>query len=232
MMPSPHKRTALVALVGGDEFTSRSDGLDRELLRLAAGTPPNVAILPTAAEPENPQLAAAHGIDHFRKLGADAYAVMVLDQRSANDQGLVDELRKANLIYLTGGSPTHLLASLKDSLAWSRIAQLVQSGVLIVGSSAGAMALCEHITFGGQRLEGLGLIPGVAVLPHFEGGPDERLHELRAGVPEGVTLLGIDGATGCLWQGDEWRVAGVGRVHVITLVGIAVVASGETFDLR
>ena len=94
------------------------------------------------------------------------------------------------------------------------------------------MAMCEHITFGGQRLEGLGLIPGVAVLPHFEGGPDERLHELRAGVPEGVTLLGIDGATGCLQQGDEWRVAGVGRVHVITRAGIVVIASGETFDLR
>lgn len=231
-MAAPPRRPPLVALVGGDEFTSKSDGLDRELLRLAEGARPNVAILPTAAEPENPQLAAAHGIDHFRRLGADAYAVMILGQRSANDRGLVDELNEADLIYLTGGSPAHLLTSLKDSLAWPQIVRLFQSGVVLAGSSAGAMALCEHVTFGGQQLAGLGLIPGVAVLPHFERSSDERLQQLRAGAAVGVTLLGIDGATGCLRQGGEWRVAGDGRAHVITRAGIAVAASGEAFDLR
>ena len=53
----------------------------------------------------------------------------------------------------------------------------------------------------------------VAVLPHHERSDPERVAaELRGALPAGITALGIDGATGCVSEGDGWRALGAGSV--------------------
>jgi len=220
-----------VALVGGEEFTPAAEAFDRELLALVDAETPNVAILPTAAKSENPYLAAAHGIAHFRKLGADPYGVMIVDKVTADAPVLVSELTGADIVYLTGGRPTDVVEGIRDSRAWRKLLEMADDGVVLAGSSAGATVLGERMAFGGEETEALGLVQGLVVLPHFERADAERIEQLVESASEGMTYLGIDGATGCLRVGDEWRVAGPGRVQVITRAGAQIVENGGAFQL-
>lgn len=221
-----------IALVGGDEFRPQSAGLDRHLLSLAPRAPATVAILPSAAVPENPQLAAQHGCAHFQALGARPRPVMVLDRRDADDAGLVSALGDADLIYLTGGSPIYLLDCLRGSRAWARLLDRLRAGAVLAGSSAGAMALCEAVLYRDQRLDGLGLVGGIAVLPHFERRSASEFPRLRERAPAGLTLLGIDGATGCILREGRWQVAGAGQVTVLASSGHESHPPGAQFQLR
>ena len=220
-----------IGLVGGDEFRGRGDAVDRALLGLAPRTPPSLAILPTAAFHENPELAAANGLAHFQRLGAQPYAVMILDRATANDESLVSELRKADLVYLSGGSPTHLLDSLRGSRAWDSLVEMWQRGVVIAGSSAGAMVLCQKMLYRDHLLDGLGLIRRVAVVPHFENSSPGSIERLQSAIPADLTLLGTDSATGSVGIGSQWQVVGAGRVTIITKSSSLSLPAGKKFDL-
>ena len=228
----PNETFGPIGLVGGDEFRAPATAFDRLLLSLAVRTPASVAILPTAtASDENPYFAAAHGVKHFEQIGAKPFPVNIHDAATANDDAMVDELRSADVVYFTGGNPAHLLASLKESAAWTCILDLAQQGVIIAGSSAGAMVFGERMHYRGQDVPGLGLVPGVVVMPHFERVPEERLARLQASLSPGLTLLGIAGATGCVLHDAEWLVEGPGQVTAISESGIEIFAAGSRFRL-
>ena len=97
--------------------------------------------MPTAAAFENPRKAAENGTKLFELLGATATAAMVLNRSDADEPTHLDQLENASVIYLTGGSPAHLLRSLLESRAAGVIATVFQQGGVIIGSSAGAMVL-------------------------------------------------------------------------------------------
>ena len=130
----------VVALMGGNEFREDRIPLDKERLGLAK-QPYRVVIVPTAAAFENPRKAAENGIKIFELLGATATAAMVLNRSDADEPTHLDQLENASVIYLTGGSPAHLLRSLLESRAAGVIATVFQQGGVIIGSSAGAMVL-------------------------------------------------------------------------------------------
>ncbi len=228
----PSEAFGPIGLVGGDEFKAPATAFDRLLLSLAPRTPASVAILPTAAaSDENPHIAAAHGVKHFEQVGAKPFPVNIHDAATANDDAVVDELRRADIVYFSGGNPSHLLASLKDSAAWTCLLDLVQQGVIIAGSSAGAMVFGERMHYRGQDVAGLGLVPGVVVMPHFERVLEERLAQLQASLSPGLTLLGIAGATGCVLHDGEWLVEGPGHVTAISESGIEIFVAGARFGL-
>jgi cyanophycinase len=203
-----------LALVGGDEFRPACDPIDRVLL--AGRTRQPVRILPTAAAAQRPELAARNGVEHFRRLGArDVRAVMVLDRASADDAELAAELQESGLIFLAGGDPAHLLATLAGSASQVALEAALEGGAGVAGSSAGAMVLAARMrSAGGDWQPGLGLAAGLAVLPHHERAGAARVASYRAGLPAGLVLLGIDGATAALEDGDAWLVEGQGGVTV------------------
>ena len=203
-----------IALVGGDEFRPGCEEMDRAVLEASGVPSPTLLVIPTAAARENPALAAANGVRHFAALGADAGPLMVLDSADANDAGLIAPLERANVVYLTGGSPAHLLEVLSGSLLLERLLEAHRRGAVLAGSSAGAMVLGEWMRFRGWR-RALGVVPGVAVLAHHErADPEAVAAELGESVPDGVSVLGVDGKTGCLGQAGAWRVVGDGSVTV------------------
>jgi cyanophycinase-like exopeptidase len=111
--------TGWLALVGGAEFRPGCDEADRTLMDAVGGAGARVAILPTAAAVEgSPRMAAANGVRHFNRLGAHAEGVMIVDAATANEPSLAAQLAEAQLVYMAGGDPGHLLRSLSDSLAW------------------------------------------------------------------------------------------------------------------
>ncbi len=223
-------------LEGGAEFGGRMSEPDRVGLDLAGGLSAPVRILPTAAAPDHNHVRAGNnGRRWFASLGAtNVDAVNVIDAASANDKSLASELRAAKLIYLLGGFPGHLGRTLADSLAWKAALDAYRDGAVIVGSSAGAMVLCEHYfdPYEGKLLKGLNLIPNACVLPHHGAGTHHWAGDLLRQLP-GVTLIGIAEQTGIVGDGSgrAWAVYGRGEVTLYRGRAVQSHARGGTFVL-
>ena len=152
-----------IGLVGGEEFRVGCEEMDREIMRASGQDPARVVIIPTAAV-TGPEKAANDGVRHFSSLGGAAESLMVLERDHADDAGLAGSLSGAGVIYFTGGSPDHLLTTLRDSLLWRAILEAVDQGAVLAGSSAGAMVLGELMRrprLGGW-VDALGVTPGLA----------------------------------------------------------------------
>lgn len=222
-----------IALVGGDEFRAGCADMDAALLRETGAPRPRVAIIPTAAAMERPDLAAQNGARHFAALGADAAPLMALNAHDANSADIAAPIDGADLIYLTGGNPARLLDALRGSLLLAKLRAALKRGAIVVGSSAGAMVLGERMRFRGEWHDALGMVPGVVVLPHHErADPDAVLSDIADDLAAGTTALGIDGATGCVADGaGGWRVLGAGAVAVYAAGRWRRYVAGERFAL-
>jgi cyanophycinase len=202
-----------IALVGGNEFRRDCDAMDRILVERLGGVNAQIVILPTAATNENPYVAGENGVRQFRRLGARADKLMIVDDDSANDAGLVGQIEDYAGLYFTSGDPIYLRDTLLGSKAWEAVIAVAERGGLVAGSSAGAMVLGEWLwQFDGWTM-GLGLAPGLAVLPHHATlAARWNARAMAAALPAGVTLVGIDEATALLLP--EARVLGIGQVTV------------------
>ena len=213
-----------VALVGADEFLPAMAALDAELLAATGRHRPRVAILPTASArdgEETFQRWAAMGIEHFGGLGAEVEAVLVRDRTEADDPANVQAVAEADLVYLSGGDPGHLLRSLAGSAVWSAALEVHGRGGVLAGCSAGAMVMCAsqarfrrppHLP---MRYElALGVVPGAAAFPHYDRMPEAIATLMMIPAPRGTVILGLDEGTAAVGRDGAWQVRGRGRVTV------------------
>lgn len=203
------------------------DALVAAGVKAAADGAVRIVIVPTAAARHRPELAVAQGERAFRAAAARAGvrvevdAALVVDAASAADPAIVARLEGAHLVHLPGGDPDLPPSVLRGSPAWAAILQAHAAGACVAGASAGAMALGERLWTQRGPMDGLGLVPGVAVLPHFDA---TRLATWRRAVdPDGrLTWLGLDERTLVIGRpGGPWRVAGAGRARVVPATGEA-----------
>ena len=188
--------------------------MDAAILEATEARRPRVSIVPTAAAAQNPAKAASNGVAYFSALGADASAVMALGPADAADPDLIGPLEQADVVYLAGGDPAHLLDTLRGSPMLAALHDALARGAVVAGSSAGAMVLGSRMRYRGW-LDTLGVVDGVIVLPHHErADPESVAAELAREAPPGQTVLGIDAMTACFDDGDGWRVLGRGSVTV------------------
>ena len=221
----------LIVLVGGDEFHPGCEVMDADLLKAAKCGPAKVLIVPTAAAMEGPSIAASNGVRHFSSLGAQASALMVLNGAHANDEAFCDAVSQASHVYFTGGNPNHLLEVLEGSLLLQRLESVLAGGGVLAGSSAGAMVMGTAMLRPGEGrwVVGLGLVEGVAVLPHHEGSdPASVAKGLKGTAPRGLAVLGIDARTCCAGGRHDWRVMGVGKVTLYRDGGWQTFSAGES----
>ena len=217
----PIKHMGQLLLEGGAEFDGRMSEPDLHAMELAGGLDAQIAILPTAAAPDNNhERAGRNGVRWFRSLGASRIDVVpVIDTTSANDPALAARIRTARIIYMLGGFPGYLGETLRLSRVWEAALEAYQQGAVIGGSSAGAMVLCEHYYDPeyGVILPGLNLIPNACVLPHHAGFGRNWAGRLAQQLPL-ATLIGIDENTGILNDPSEaWTVYGSGNVTLYDL---------------
>ena len=224
-------------LEGGAEFGGRMSEPDLRAIELAGGFNAPIAIVPTAAAPDNNhKRAGGNGVRWFQGLGAkNVFIVDVIDSTSANDSGLAEQIRNSKIIYLPGGFPRHLGETLKGSACWDAALEAFDNGAVIAGSSAGAMVICEHYYDPYERkvLRGLNLISNALVLPHHNTFGKGWAGALTKSLP-GVILLGIDEQTGMVNDGDagsEWRVYGGGEVMLYRSGSTVGYERGEHFQL-
>lgn len=222
-------------LEGGAEFGGGMAAPDRRALQLAGGPDAPLAILPTAAAPDhNDRHAGGNGLRWFRSLGASRLdLVPVVDRQSADLPELADRLRAARLIYLLGGFPAYLAATLAGSRAWQAALESYAAGGVIGGSSAGAMVLCEHLydPEAGRIVPGLGLLLNACLIPHHNTAGRAWASRLAEALPD-AALIGIDEQTGILNDlPGKWSVYGAGQVTIYARGAARSYSSGETFSL-
>ncbi|HVN13792.1 MAG TPA: Type 1 glutamine amidotransferase-like domain-containing protein [Kineosporiaceae bacterium] len=186
----------------------------------------------TAAAPEGPaSLARWHalGAAAAERIGVEQVVVPVGDRHDAQDPANAMLVTGAGLIYLSGGDPAYLTETLRDTPVWQAILGAWRGGAALAGCSAGAMAMSASLPDVRRpwrpAIPGLGLVPSVEVLPHFDRFtawmPDLAVRRI-AGAPPGVHVVGIDEETALVgglpadggWTGEPagpgatWRVLG------------------------
>lgn len=214
------ERAGIIALVGGDEFKPGNEEQDRMLA--AAATRGPAYVVPTAAARQGPEDAVAHASAWFATVGLSLENLPVLKRADANSKELASVAAGGGLFYLAGGDPGLVAQVLNGSRVWAAMFGAWLAGAALAGSSAGAMALCSHTLiraswpnrFNRRPADALGLVPGTAVLPHFDTFGHRWIESAQRELP-GVTLLGIDERTAAVWRQGEWWAAGPGAVTVI-----------------
>jgi cyanophycinase len=213
----PHERGTL-ALVGGGEW-QKGCAFDAELLARSGGE--DVLVLPTAAAYEHPEHLVVKAGEWFASLGAKVEGLMVLARPDAEDDGAAEVMRRARFVYLAGSSPLHVRSVLKNSKVWHALLEAWEDGAVVAGSSGAAMALTDPMVDarGGGLTIGLGLLTGVAVVPHFgdtrEDGHGEKLHRAVLLAPAGTPVVGVPERTALIREPEgAWRAAGAQPVAV------------------
>ena len=207
--------TGPLALVGSGEYTVAMLDVERSLIE---GRPPRYVQIPTAAGREGPQRLSYWvelGRAQAERLGVEPVPLMVLNRAQADDPDIAAKVDGAGLIYLSGGSPGYLADTLRDTALWRAIVAAWQGGAALAGCSAGAMAMSDTVPdlrhpTGGAR-PGLGLLPHVRVLPHFDrmiGRMPDLLTRPFIRPAAGVTLVGIDEDTALVGGPEDFVVRG------------------------
>ncbi len=181
-------------LLGGENTHKRDAEKINQKAFNDAGEDPKILVFSWArASFDNTYAKSKIIFDYFRSLGAST--IKTVSYSSTNSE-IQEKIAQSDLIYLTGGVPSMLIERLKklgvDSLLRSF------EGV-IVGRSAGALAVCRRcvITYRSTSevkiIDGLGLVD-VTLKAHYRLGRDIELLELSKtediyAVPKGSALV-------------------------------------------
>ena len=213
-----------LALVGSGEYLPEAQLLEAELLRLgiSRGKSNTYIQIPTAAGKEGEDRLdfwRQRGADQAVRIGCKVKYLPVLTREDSHNAQWIETIKSAGLIYFSGGDPVHLVEVFADTPMWQAIVQAWLEGASLAGCSAGAMA------FGGKIIgirryhvtEGLGIVPEIEVIPHYDkflGWLPDRVTAAVMRNDPGTTLLGIDEDTALVLT-DKWRKYGSGDVHIL-----------------
>ena len=237
--------TGPVALHGGGEFLPGDEPFLLAILALAPRVDGyvRVAVVPTAAARGRPDVAAAHGVDGFRRVAEEAGievivdSVPVVDAASAADPSHADRLDRATLIYLPGGDPDIIPTLFPGTAAWAAIERAHARGAVLAGASAGAMALAGWTWTRDGGMPALGVVPAIGVAPHADADSWQQVvARYGAAVPPDLDFIGLAERTGVIVPpgvGEPWLVVGEGEARWLTAAARAagspplVARSGE-----
>jgi len=203
------------------------EGILYHVVKEAGGIDAEIVIIPTASS--IPVEVGQNYIEAFTTLGCKN--VTVLDIRSKEDsekQESIDLIKSANCIMFSGGNQSKIT----DKIGGTTIHDILidryknESGFVIAGTSAGAMAMANQMIAGGSATEafvkgavtmykGLGLIPELIIDTHFiRRGRFGRQSEAVAKHPN-LIGIGLAEDTGMIIKnGNDCTVIGSGMAIV------------------
>ena len=206
-----------LVLNGGAAFSPRTRESDHVWLKLMrrGGNRLRLVVVPVAAMTKA-QKTADTTMRYFKHLGTFAETKLIIDRLTANTRAEYEMLDKVDVIVLTDGSPIDMVERLRGTQTEAALRRAIMRRAAVMGTGASAMALGAVYWFAHAWEQGLGLAPHLAILPHHNlvrmRLPPERL---LPGLPEGVTLLGVDEATTLIVHPDgTYQVTGEGTVTV------------------
>ena len=181
-------------LLGGENTHKRDAEKINQRAFNDAGAEPKILVFSWArASFDNTFAKSKLLFDYFRSLGAST--INTVSYSSTNSE-IEEKIAQSDLVYLTGGVPSMLIERLKKMGVDSILREF--EGV-IVGRSAGALALCKKcvITYRSTSevkvIYGLGLVD-LTLKAHYRLGWDRELIELSKtvdiyAVPKGSALV-------------------------------------------
>ncbi len=161
----------------------------------------------------------------------------------ANDDKLIEPLKKATGIYFTGGRQWRIAEVYLNTKAHREMFRLLERGGVIAGSSAGASIQGSFLWRGdtrgpniliGDHTQGLGFMKLTVIDQHIL--TRNRQHDLAdfvAAAPEFIGF-GLDESTAIEVRGDELTVLGKSyvAVHCKELEKFIFLRKGQRFDLK
>jgi cyanophycinase len=230
------------AFLGSGEFEPWHEPADRWLLERSTGDG-SVLILPTASAPEGDDVFRAwgeKGLAHYRGMGIPAEVLELRTRDDADRSELAERLGRASVLFVSGGNPAYVAATLAGSPLWARLRDRLEDGLSYAGCSAGVACLTDP-TFdsssrspGRMSAEGLGYVTQARFAPHWDvvdGWFPGARALIEASVPDGLSLVGLDETTAMVGDGTTWHVIGRGGVHVFRAGSWVTFSSGDRFEL-
>ncbi len=181
-------------LLGGENTHKRDAEKINQKAFNDAGVAPKILVFSWArASFDNTYAKSKLLFDYFRSLGASTVNTV---NYSSSSVEIKEKMAESALVYLTGGVPSMLIERLKKLGVEERLRGF--DGV-IVGRSAGALALCRKCVITYQStsevkvIKGLGLVD-LTLKAHYRLGWDMELIELSKNddifaVPKGSALV-------------------------------------------
>jgi dipeptidase E len=183
-------------LLGGENVSLRSARSVNELAFMDASGRPNILVVPWA-RPSFDKAYGKHKLleDYFRSMGAER-----VDFADYDETDLAQKIAEVDLIYLTGGQASILIERAKKMHLETHLKNY--RGV-IVGRSAGALALCSHCITTRRyskrvaAVKGLGLA-NLTLKTHYIAADEEKLKQFSQAeqvyaVPKDSALIVEDG---------------------------------------
>lgn len=163
-----------------------------------------------------------------------------LDTWQSLDDHRPEELTRdeVDLIFVGGGNTFRLLDHLRQHGFIEPVRQFWMTGGDYYGGSAGAVLACEEIAIaeghdanepGLEDLSALGLLTGVAILPHFTEDQLPAARQWAAG--HGTVVWCLPESVGLQCRDGRATVIGVGRFSRIWGNTVDRVEPGDTLDL-
>jgi len=213
-----------LALVGSGEYLIQMQEIETDLLHrgISRGKSNTYIQIPTGAGQEGAdriEFWKERGAAQAKRIGAECKFLPILRREDAFNPQYIEAVTNAGLIYFSGGDPGYITEVFEETPLWEKVKSEFFSGASLAGCSAGAMAFGSKIV--GIRKShaqsGLGLIPEVEVIPHYDkflGWVPDRIASIALRSDKGTYLLGIDEDTALVLT-DKWRVQGRSKVHVL-----------------
>jgi cyanophycinase len=214
-----------VMAIGGAEDKFRERVILSKFVELSGGADARIVVIPTASSIES---AGERYKALFLGIGASEVDIAVIgDRPDANSDGVVEMIRQATGIFLTGGNQMRLAAIIGGTRAMKAILERSHQSAVVAGTSAGASILSSHMVgFGAsgntpkmrmaQMVAGFGLVTGAIIDQHFR--QRDRLGRLMMMVASNPSLLGvgIDEDTAAIFRADG-SLEVLGR-HSVTII--------------
>jgi len=191
------RQKGFLVLIGGAEDKKE----DKLILRsaIALNKAENIAIIPTASEYPS-TLADAYHVA-FKDLGMESIHILDIRKRDdANASEYLDKIKKADLVFFTGGDQVKLVETLKETKLLEQIIYRYHNeGMTIAGTSAGAVVAANPMIYDGDYStltkgetgysEGFGFLNDVTIDTHFVARG--RLGRLTSFLCSGFSQRGI-----------------------------------------
>ena len=175
-----------------------------------------------------PEEAARKYKKAFGEIGVKHIEILDISKRKdAYKKENISLIKKASLIFFTGGDQLKITSLLGGSPIYSALKEICDKGIYIVGTSAGASVMSDTMIIDGRNKEapkkctlemspGLGIIKNVIIDQHFD--QRGRIGRLLSGVAQNPEILGIgiDENTAIVVNKEgEILVIGEGAVYFI-----------------
>ena len=219
----------MIAITGSGEFLPSILDVDKKLLNYLDDIP-YVLTFSTAAGKESDERLSYWenlAIEHFKNLNVNHKHIDARNRNDLNIDSVIEEMKKSNFVFFSGGSPNHLY----DAINYSKFSdelQNIENRGIIAGCSAGAMIMGEKMIKG----VGLNYLPKTIVIPHygesFYSWISNTVKVLNRGK---YKLLCLEKDTYFIKNGEQLSVLGKQNIHIIYKKEHHTFSDGDTISV-